>query len=205
MNINIVRINAYDDPRFTEKILVQHGAYLVENEPYEVEIIGTDSAIVHGSNPSYFAALIDEFRFYTEQITTFFNEAMECIARFPKVVKYSIALKDIQPSQFFVDEAKKEAVSSFISCTEDIIIPVKRIDGRVVSLDGHTRMAVAIEKDIKDILVFETEADEYIPNFVKEAQNRGVYSPYDLVTISHDEYEIKWNQFCDDFFSNIND
>ena len=37
--MNIKRINTYDDKRFSQKVLNQHGCFLVEEEPYEVEII----------------------------------------------------------------------------------------------------------------------------------------------------------------------
>ena len=37
--------------------------------------------------------------------------------------------------------------------------------------------------------------------FVDEAQKRGIYTPKEMTLVSHDEYEIKWNRFCDDFFA----
>ncbi|SHH69036.1 hypothetical protein SAMN02745196_01047 [Clostridium collagenovorans DSM 3089] len=45
-----------------------------------------------------------------------------------------------------------------------------------------------------------TEAGDYINGFVEEARKRGVYSPYDLEFISHEEYEVKWHKFCEYFF-----
>lgn len=33
------RINTYTDSRFSKKVLNQHGAFLIGDEPYEVEIV----------------------------------------------------------------------------------------------------------------------------------------------------------------------
>ena len=37
--------------------------------------------------------------------------------------------------------------------------------------------------------------------FVTEAQKRNIYTPYDLTELEHDEYEEKWNGFCDAYFA----
>ena len=34
-----------------------------------------------------------------------------------------------------------------------------------------------------------------------EAQKRNIYTPYDLTELEHDEYEEKWNGFCDAYFA----
>jgi hypothetical protein len=47
-NRDIVRIDSYDDTRFSQMVLNQHGAYLIDGEPYEVEIIDNITAIVMG-------------------------------------------------------------------------------------------------------------------------------------------------------------
>ena len=36
---------------------------------------------------------------------------------------------------------------------------------------------------------------------VTEAQKRNIYTPYDLTELEHDEYEEKWNGFCDAYFA----
>ena len=43
--------------------------------------------------------------------------------------------------------------------------------------------------------------DESIYDFVNEAKRRKIFSPYDLIPLSHEEYEIKWNSYCDAYFS----
>ena len=48
---------------------------------------------------------------------------------------------------------------------------------------------------------FLTEVEEYVTWFVAEAKKRGVTSAAQMKKLSHEEYEIKWNGFCDAFFS----
>ena len=110
-------------------------------------------------------------------------------------------LAQIQPSQFYVDKEKKEAVASFVQSEEDVIVPVIPYGERYISFDGHTRMAVAADKGITKIKAFFGEDAEYIHDFVAEAVRRGVTTPYDLPELPHGEYEVKWNQFCDAYFA----
>lgn len=200
--IEIERINSYDDPRFSEKILLQHGAYTVNgNLLYEIEIIGQDSAIVHGENQEYTENVIEAFRFYTEHICKFYDEDKRLIKEYAGMRTFPVQLRDIQPSQFYVDSAKKRAVSSFIECEDDIIIPLIQYENRYISLDGHTRMAAAIDKGFSWVKGFITQDNEYIYGFINEAKKRNIVSPYDMIELPHEEYEMKWNKFCENYFS----
>lgn len=68
------RVNTYLDDRFLKKVLNQHGAFLVGDDPYEVEIVSKTDAIIRGKNSNFYEAVIDEFRFYAEHITNFWDE-----------------------------------------------------------------------------------------------------------------------------------
>ena len=48
--MELVRINTYDDPRFSPAVLRQHGGFLADGEPYEVEIISSSDAVVRGTD-----------------------------------------------------------------------------------------------------------------------------------------------------------
>lgn len=159
MDVKIQRINAYDDVRFSERVLKQHGAFVINDELLcEVEIIGTCEAIVHGAVEEFYNEVIDEFRFYAEHICRFYNEKNELI---------------------------KDGES-------------------YISLDGHTRLAVAVELGYEYVLGFLTVSNEYIWAFAKEAKKRGINTPYDLKRVPHDEYEIVWNKFCDEqYIANV--
>ena len=65
------RINTYTDSRFSKKVLNQHGAFLIGDEPYEVEIVSKTDAIIRGKNPNFYESVIENFRFYAEHITNF--------------------------------------------------------------------------------------------------------------------------------------
>lgn len=199
--MNIKRINTYEDPRFSQNVLNQHGCFLVDEEPYEVEIISDHEAVIRGREEDVFSELIEEFRFYTPHITTFYAEDHSVVRRFPPVRLLKIPLSDIQPSQFYVDEEKFAAVSTFLRSEEDIIIQVLKQENRYISLDGHTRLYYAVQRGWCNIRAVEEVSGDYIYAFVKEARKRNIRSPYDLSLISHQEYEKKWNQFCDDFFA----
>lgn len=202
MNHKIQRINSYEDDRFDKDILNQHGAFIVD-EKYKCsfKIINKDSAIILFDKEIDVFQLMDEFRFYSEHIINFYGEDMELIKAFPPINIFNIDIKDIQPSQFFVDMDKVKAIESFIKCEEDIIISLAKIKDSFISLDGHTRLYYAVSKGYSKVKGYLTGPGDYLEGFVEEARKRKVYSPYDLELISHEEYEIKWDKFCDDFFS----
>ena len=83
-NVDIVRINSYDDIRFSKTVLLQHGAYLISGEPYEVEIIGKDTALIRGASEENYYKLIKEFRFNAPQIVKFTDLSGSIIAEYPK-------------------------------------------------------------------------------------------------------------------------
>lgn len=101
-----------------------------------------------------------------------------------------------------MDEEKLAAVSSFIREPNDIIIQVLPFEGRFISLDGHTRLYLAVLKGWESVRAVVDTSGDYIYGFAAEAQRRNIHSPKDMERISHSEYEEKWHRFCDDFFAN---
>ena len=201
--MNITRINSYDDERFSKKALLQHGCFLVENAPCEVEIISDSEAILRGADEKAFLEVIEEFRFYTPHITRFLDGQGEKVKEYPRVQLLTASLDQIQPSQFYVDEEKLAAVSSFIQGPNDIIIQVLPFEGRYISLDGHTRLYLAVMKGWNSVRAVMDTSGDYIYGFVEEAKRRNIHSPKDMELISHDEYEEKWHRFCDSFFAKM--
>lgn len=199
--MNIERIDTYHDSRFSQKVLRQHGCFLVDGEPYEVEIVSEREAVIRGREEGAYPDLIEQFRFFSPHITEFYNEKHSPIMCFPPVPLFTVSMKDIQPSQFYVDEEKVTAVCEFIHSPEDIIIQVIPYADRYISLDGHTRLYLAATNGWTTVRAVEVPSDNYIYGFVEEAVRRGIHTPNDLQLVSHEEYEINWNQFCDDFFA----
>lgn len=203
--MEIERINTYRDARFSQKALYQHGCFLAEGVPCEVEIVSDREAVVRGANSEACGAVIESFRFCTPHITRFYDKNRTVLREYPPAKLLTVRLDQIQPSQFYVDQEKIRAVSSFLRKAEDIIIQVLPWeDGsgreRYISLGGHTRLYYAVTQGWGYVRAVEETADDWVYRFAEEAKKRGVSSPADLVPLDHEAYEEKWNRFCDRFF-----
>ena len=201
MEVDIERVNGYEASGFSPNVLAQHGCFLVDGEPYEVEIISESEAVVRGKNPACFGGLIEEFRFYAPHIWLFYDDDHHMVREYERPVVLEIALEEIQPSQFYVDADKVKAIQTFVQKPEDIIIQAKEYEGRYILLDGHTRLYYAASMGFQGVRAVLAESGSYIYDFVQEAIRRNVHSPRDLVLLSHGEYEVKWNSYCDEYFS----
>ena len=199
--MEIKRINTYDDNRFSQTVLHQHGCFLADGMPYEVEIISDYEAIISGVDQAVYAEIIEEFRFYTPHITRFYDRGGQTVKEYPPAQLLTLRLDQIQPSQFFVDEDKIAAISSFIHKPQDIIIQVLPNEERFISLDGHTRLYYAVMKGWECIRAVVESSDDWVYKFVTEAQKRGIYTPKEMTLVSHAEYEKKRNRYCEDFFA----
>lgn len=199
--MEIERVDVYDDGRFSQKVLYQHGCFLVRGAPYEVEIVSAVSAVVRGSDQSVFPQLIDEFRFYTPYITRFFDEQGKLLAAYQPVQRFPVSLSQLQPSQFYVDRDKVTAIATFVRSWEDIVISVLPMGERYIALDGHTRLYYAVSKHWDQVYAVCHTVDDSIYDFVREAKRRGITSPQDLELLEHEEYDTKWNHYCDNYFS----
>jgi len=199
--MKIKRINNYTDERFDQEILRQHGAFLVDDHlKCSFRIIGDHAAIITYDNGIDLDALIDEFRFYTEHITKFHLRDMTLIKDFDKIKTFKLNIKDIQPSQFVVDEDKVNAIATFIGHENDLYIPVAKFGDTYVSCDGHTRLYYACKNNMTSVNAFISDPGDYLDDFAEEARKKGVYSPHNLKIISHADYEVEWHDFCDEFF-----
>ena len=200
--MEIERINLYYDERFSKKVLLQHGCFLVDrNSPYEVEIISDFEAVIRGEDRSLYPEMIERFRFYAPQIIKFLDTDGKLVAEYPQAQLLAVHMDQIQPSQFFVDEDKIAAVSTFIREAQVIIIQVLPYDGRYISLDGHTRLYYAVMKGWSQVRAVIASSDDWVYKFVEEAKKRGITTPKGMSLVRHIEYEEKWNRLCDEFFA----
>lgn len=166
-----------------------------------MEVISDHEATIRGENQTVYTAVAEEFRFYTPHITRFYDRDRKIVKEYPPVQVLTLRLEQIQPSQFFVDADKIEAVRSFIHTPQDIIIQVLPNKDRFISLDGHTRLYYAVMKGWKYVRAVAVPSDDWTYKFVSEAQKRGIYVPNDMTLVSHAEYEEKWDRFCNDLFA----
>lgn len=203
--MSIERINNYCDPRFSQSVLNQHGTYLVDGKPYEIEIISDYEAQVRGAKSDAISELIEEFRFNAPQITRFLSESGEVLFERTHENTITLSIEEIQPSQFYIDEEKLNAVGTFLNKAEDIIIQVAPYEGGYVSLDGHTRLYYAVINGWTQVRAIVCEVDDWVRDFVTEAKKRGIFSPTNLILLPHTEYTEKWDRFCADFFADQED
>lgn len=206
--MDIQRIDGYTDPRFSREVLYQHGAFLVDGAPWAFRVISDHGAAVSGAGLS--AASLPEaaeaFRFYAGHITTFYDEAGNCLLRLPPVERREAEIDALQPSQFSVDRQKCAAVGRFIHTAADVVVPVTALeDGTLCVLDGHTRLYEAWRRGIRRAMVFdapmEPESRAVMEDFVREARQRGIFHTRDMALYSPEEQKEKWHDWCDAFFA----
>lgn len=143
--MDIERVNGYTDPRFSREVLCQHGAFLVDGAPWAFLVVSDRAAVITAENLTGEAvqAVVEDFRFYAEHITEFYDEGGRCLMRLPPVERREVPIESLQPSQFSVDREKCAAVGEFLRGPADLVIPVLELDGALVVLDGHTRLYTA--------------------------------------------------------------
>lgn len=202
--MEIQRIDSYTDPRFPQEVLYQHGAFLVDGAPWTFRVISDHETEVAGEglNRETLAEAAEDFRFYAEHITTFYNEAGDRLLELPPVERREVEIDLLQPSQFSVDREKCAAVGHFIHTAADIVVPVTRLeDGSLCVMDGHTRLYEAWRRGITTAMVFEVSGWETLGDFVAEARNRGIYHIRDMALYSPQEQKEKWHDWCDAYFA----
>lgn len=202
--MEIQRIDGYTDPRFPPEVLYQHGAFLVDGAPWSFRVISDHEAEVTGEGLTRerLAEAAEDFRFYAEHITTFYDEAGNRLLDLPPVTRREAAIDSLQPSQFSVDREKCAAVGHFIHTAADIVVPVTRLaDGSLCVMDGHTRLYEAWRWGITTAMVFEVSGWDTLGDFVAEARNRGIYHIRDMALYSPEEQKEKWHDWCDAYFA----
>ena len=199
--MEIKRVTEYNNPLFSQIALNQRGAFLIDEEPYEIEIISNESAFVRGKNRKNFKKLIEYFRYYSPHILNFFDENDKKIISFEKKLVLTLEIDKIQPSQFYIDEDKLNALKSFIKNSKYIVIQVVKSDEGYICVDGHTRLFIAFLNNFKTVHAIETEFDDDTNYFVSQAKKRNIFTIKDLKLVSHSDYKKLWNDFCDSYFN----
>ena len=116
-----------------------------------------------------------------------------------------LKINDLQPSQFYISIFKIDSIKKWFN-PNDLSnfepIPIKQLDDEIVITDGHTRLVVALLSGLDSVpLVWDEDElnwDMY-RECVKECKKQGILSPCNLIEriVSKDEYDIKWNKWCD--------
>lgn len=112
---------------------------------------------------------------------------------------FSIALADLQPSQLMISAAKLERVGASLLELEPL--PVRRLAGRLVLTDGHTRALAAHREGREEIAVFWDEDDldwELYEICVGWCLAEGVHCISDLADriVPHEDHRRLWIDRC---------
>jgi hypothetical protein len=118
---------------------------------------------------------------------------------------FLMRLDRIQPSQFYISEAKLARVHDlFAPLSSDSMepVPVKKLNGDVIFTDGHTRAFAALRAGLQEIRVFWDEDDldwEAYAICVAACKKRGIRTIADLRgrTLGAEDYEREWIGWCD--------
>ncbi|MHA1883274.1 MAG: hypothetical protein ACTSUO_09555 [Candidatus Thorarchaeota archaeon] len=117
---------------------------------------------------------------------------------------FRLQLSKIQPSQLYISRSKLDIIlKAFDAGTQEKLepIPIKELNGELVSTDGHTRGLAwhmngysEVEVEWEDVEM-DWEAYTICVEWCKQV---GITSIPDLAPwiIDHDEYEIVWLERC---------
>jgi len=201
--MKIIRAGHNDTDIFSIEEL-SHGAccFFTENRAgrYFFKINGREATLFSNTN-EYVSQAIDEFLYYSGFVLTIKDANGSVLLARKQDEPYMCAIASIQPSQFFINEAKLENCKKWMRGACDVFIPIAMRDGKPISLDGHTRMKAALDLGYTSVYVYPDEHDNVIFDFADEAIKRGVRSVSDMEVISDAQYKIKWDKFCNDFFA----
>lgn len=117
-----------------------------------------------------------------------------------------LSVLDIQPSQFHISEEKLERIGRWfdpLDLSNFEPIPIKKLNGRVIFTDGHTRAFAAWRAGVTRVPLAwdEDELDwELYQACVDACLDRKIASVADLNDriLPPEEYAEQWNGWCDE-------
>ena len=193
---------------FQVHLQLHHTCFKIQEEDevyeYAFDILNQEQALLYASTDHYLDEVIEEFLFYSGFIHVIKDQQGTLLYEAPPKKRFKVLLSEIQPSQFYINEKKLTELATWVKSDKDILIPVTKFQGQWVALDGHTRLKLAQLLNIKEVYAYEEETDAYIEDFVLFCKEQQKDSIYDLPIISETEYEVLWNQFCENYFKFLN-
>lgn len=117
---------------------------------------------------------------------------------------FKIDINDIVLEQLTVDKAKLDRACSWIEKPEDVVVTCVKIDNKIVSIDGHSRLVAAFNKGFKYVYVhFEPENTDttFYRVCMSWCEEAGVFGVSDLTkrVVTPEEHERLWYNRCQDY------
>jgi hypothetical protein len=122
----------------------------------------------------------------------------------PPEKRFLLPLAGLQPSQLYISEGKLRLAREWFDpgSTDGFDpIPVKRLDGRIIMTDGHSRAVAAHLAGWDSVPVYWDEDELDMRAYAMDVEwchEEGIHSPIDLAgrVVPHKEYERLWRKRC---------
>lgn len=122
----------------------------------------------------------------------------------PKQCIFTVPLASLQPSQLYISAGKLRLVHEWFDAENTACldpIPVKKLDGKTVMLDGHTRAVAAYLARWQEVPAYWDTADYDMRAYQMDVQwcaQEGIHSPAELAAriVPHKEFERLWRKRC---------
>ena len=124
---------------------------------------------------------------------------------------FHIEIMSVQPSQLYISDQKLSTIQKIVDSDSPVLkepIPIKKLHGRTIFVDGHTR-AVALhllgQKTIPVYWEYEVLNWDMYEICVQWCIDEGIQSIADLSNriVTHEEYKILWYKRCDDLHKSL--
>ena len=154
--MEIIRAEINDTDMFTKREL-DYGACCFFTDDrvfrYFFKINGKE-ATLYTNTEQYISETIELFLFYSSFILLIKDKDGRILAERTHNQPYLLEISKIQPSQFYINESKLESCKTWLKSPEDIYIPIVIKDGKIISLDGHTRLRAALDLGYYSVFVY---------------------------------------------------
>ena len=118
---------------------------------------------------------------------------------------FFIDITEVQPSQLYISKSKLEKINEWFDPKDLSLfepIPVKKLNGNIIFVDGHTRACAAYKAGLKELLVYFEDEDldwEAYERCVDECKKQGINNISNLCNriVGDEEYQKLWYGWCD--------
>lgn len=117
---------------------------------------------------------------------------------------FKVNIREITPEQLTVDKVKVERADSWIQKPEDVVVCCIRIEGKLVCIDGYSRLVAALNKGFSYVYVYidaESTNLEFYKKCMSWCEEAGVFTIKDLAgrVVSPEEHQRQWIDKCQQY------